>query len=62
MLAALATPAIMASGRGGQPGTNTSTGMCLFNGPSSVRLSMNTLVVAGQEPIATTAFGPHTWP
>jgi hypothetical protein len=27
-----------------------------------VRLSMKTLVVAGQEPMATTALGPQTWP
>ena len=53
---------MIASGRGGQPGTNTSTGICLFDGPSRVRLSMNTLVVAGHEPIATTAFGPQTCP
>jgi hypothetical protein len=60
--AALATPWMMASGRGGQPGTKTSTGMCLLSGPSRVRLSMKTLVVAGQEPMATTALGPQTWP
>ena len=60
--AALATPRMMASGRGGQPGTKTSTGMCLLSGPANVRLSMKTLVVAGHDPMATTALGPKTCP
>jgi hypothetical protein len=34
-------------------------GNVLVERPSSVRLSMKTLVVAGQEPMATTALGPQ---
>ena len=41
--AALAIPSIMALGRGGHPGTNTSTGIWLLSGPATIGLLMNAL-------------------
>ena len=58
--AACATPAMISCGRGGQPDTQTSTGIYLSKGPSMEGLPAKTLPLAGQEPMATTALGPQT--
>ena len=53
---------MMSCGRGGQPGTHTSTGtMVSSERLSTVGLPANTLPLAGQEPSATTALGLGTW-